>query len=196
VASGRLSVVVPHWPLDEEVDAALHHCLASLPHDCEKIVVVNAGTGFARNVNRGLTLATGDYVAVVGNDGRVVAGDVYDLCLPATVTSPRVVGKPGIEPSGFYGTFWVAPRDVLERVGLLDERFEGAFFEDDDYLARLKRAGIPTMQIASVLVASRRIGLTMSKVPEQARRWYEENERRFEEKWGSVPPVTDPEHEE
>jgi hypothetical protein len=40
-----LSVVVPHWPLDAEIDEALRACLTSLPRDCEKIVVVNQGTG-------------------------------------------------------------------------------------------------------------------------------------------------------
>ena len=67
-----LSVVIPHWPLDEEVDAALQRCVASLPLDCEKIVVVNEGTGFARNVNIGLTIAGGEFVAVVGNDTFVI----------------------------------------------------------------------------------------------------------------------------
>jgi GT2 family glycosyltransferase len=80
----------------------------------------------------------------------------------------------------------------LEHVGLLDERFEGAFFEDDDYLERLRRAGIPTRQIASVRVWSRPVGLTMSKLPDQGRTWLSTNERRFEEKWGWVPPPTDP----
>jgi glycosyltransferase involved in cell wall biosynthesis len=187
-----LSVVVPHWPLDEEVDEALRTCLASLPPDCEKIVVVNQGTGFAVNVNIGLRLARGDYVAVVTNDSRVVQGDVYDLCVPGAVTSPLVLGKPGIEPGGFHGAFWVAPRDVLDRVGFLDERFEGAFFEDDDYLERLRQAGVPTRQIASVHVESRRIGLTMSKLPDLGRTWFAENARRFEEKWGWTPAPTDP----
>ena len=54
----RLSVVVPHWPLDDEVDAALAACLRSLPDECEKLVIVNEGTGFAPNVNRGLRLAS------------------------------------------------------------------------------------------------------------------------------------------
>ena len=188
----RLSVVIPHWPLDAEVDDALRRCVASLPADCEKIVVVNDGTGFARNVNLGLGLAGGDFVAVVGNDGRVVEGDVYDLCVPGTVTSPRVVGKPGVEPGGFHGAFWVAPRSVVDRVGLLDERFEGAFFEDDDYVERLRRAGVPTARVDSVVVESRRVGLTMSKVPEQAAAWYAANELRFEEKWGWRRPPTDP----
>jgi glycosyltransferase involved in cell wall biosynthesis len=192
MSGSRLSVVVPHWPLDAEVDEALRACVASLPSDCEKIVVVNQGTGFAVNVNIGLRLATGDYVAVVTNDCRVVDGDVHDLCLPGTVTSPLVLEKPGIERGGFHGAFWVAPREVLDRVGLLDELFEGAFFEDDDYLERLRQAGIPTKQVVSVRVWSRRIGLTMSKLPDKGKEWLAVNERRFEEKWGWVPPPTDP----
>jgi glycosyltransferase involved in cell wall biosynthesis len=187
-----LSIVIPHWPIDEEVDEALKTCVASLPADSEKIVVVNEGTGFGRNVNIGLRLATGDYVAVVTNDSRIVEGDMHDLCVPGVVTSPVVLEKPGIEPGGFHGAFWVAPREVIDRVGLLDERFEGAFFEDDDYLERLRQAEIPTRQIASVHVWSRRIGLTMSKLPDRGKGWLSENERRFEEKWGWVPPPTDP----
>jgi hypothetical protein len=188
----RLSVVVPHWPIDEELDRALALCLASLPGDCEQLVVVNEGTGFALNVNIGLRLTTGDYVAVVTNDSHVVEGNVYDLCLPGTVASPRVLGKPGIEPGGFHGAFWVAPREVLDRVGLLDERFEGAFYEDDDFRERLRRAGIPTTQVSSVRVRSRRVGLTMSKLPDKGQGWLRENERRFREKWGWVPPPADP----
>ena len=81
-------MVVPHWPLDDEVDEALRRCLASLPGDCEKLVMVNQGTGFARNVNLGLRAASGDFVAVVGNDSQVVEGDVYELCVPDAVASP------------------------------------------------------------------------------------------------------------
>ena len=188
----RLSAVIPHWPLDEELNQALRVCLASLPPDCEKIVVVNEGTGFAVNVNIGLGLATGDYVAVVTNDSEVIQGDVYDLCVPGTVTSPLVLDKPGIAPGAFHGAFWVAPRGVIERVGLLDERFEGAFFEDNDYFERLRREGIPARQIDSVSVASLRIGLTMSKLPDRGKGWLEANERCFEGKWGWAPPPTEP----
>jgi GT2 family glycosyltransferase len=189
----RLSIVVPHWPIDAEVDEALRACLDSLPGDCEKLVILNDGTGFARNVNLGLRLARGDFIAVVTNDTRVIEGDVHELCVPGRVTSPIVLEKPGVEPGGFHGAFWVAPRDVIERVGPLDERFEGAFFEDDDYLVRLEHAGIPRQQVTTVRVVSRRIGLTMSKLRDQADSWYAANERRFEEKWGWVPPPTDPE---
>jgi GT2 family glycosyltransferase len=84
------------------------------------------------------------------------------------------------------------PREIFETVGLLDERFEGAFFEDDDYLERLRHAGIPTKQITSVRVWSRRIGLTMSKLSDRGKGWLAENERRFGKKWGWIPPPTDP----
>jgi hypothetical protein len=187
-----LSVVIPHWPLDEELDESLRACIGSLPLESEKIVVVNFGTGFALNVNIGLRLASGDYIAVVTNDSRVEDGDVYDLCVPGTVTSPVVLEKPGVDPGGFHGAFWVAPREVFDRVGLLDERFEGAFFEDDDFLERLQRAAVPIRQVSSVRVWSRRIGLTMSKLPDRGQGWLTTNKRRFEEKWGWTPPPTDP----
>lgn len=153
---GLLSVVIPHWPLDEETDEALRLCVSSFPPECERIVVVNDGTGYGRNVNVGLRLATGKYVAVVN------------------------------KPGGFHGSFWVVPRDVLDRVGTLDERFEGAYWEDDDFLLRVHKAGIPTRQVGSVRVKHRG-GLTTVKIPEH-RSWLDANERRFEEKWGFVPP--------
>jgi GT2 family glycosyltransferase len=185
----QLSFVIPHWPLDEEVDASLRRCIASLPTESEKIVVVNEGTGFARNVNIGLRLASGDFLAVVGNDTYVEAGDVHDLCVDGTVTSPLVAEKPSIDPDGFHGAFWVIPRPVVDEVGLLDERFEGGFYEDDDYLQRLRAAGVPVRQVCSVRAWSRPDGLTMSKLPpERVAAWVDENERRFEEKWGWAPP--------
>jgi GT2 family glycosyltransferase len=186
-----LSVVIPHWPLDEETDDALRRCVASFPAECERIVVVNDGTGYGRNVNVGLRLASGEYFAVVNNDCRLAEGDVYDLCVPGTVTSPLVIGErqgfgESIEPGGFHGSFWVVPRPVLDRVGLLDERYERAYWEDDDFLARLRQADVETRQVASVRVEHVG-GLTTLKVPEH-RSWLELNARRFEEKWGELPP--------
>ena len=148
VRKPRLSIVVPHWPLDDETDEALRRCVASFPPDCERIIVVNDGTGYGRNVNIGLRLASGDYCAVVNNDCRLDSGDVYDLCVPDAVTSPLVIGErqgfgESIEPGAFHGSFWVAPRAVLDPVGLLDERFERAYWEDDDFITRLRKRGSP-----------------------------------------------------
>jgi GT2 family glycosyltransferase len=185
-----LSLVIPHWPLDEETNEALRQCVASFPPECERIVVVNDGTGYGHNVNIGLVVASGDYLAVVNNDCRLDEGDVYELCVPDVVTSPLVVGArqgfgESIEPGGFHGSFWVVPRPILDRIGLLDARYEHAYFEDDDFLARLREARVPTRQVSSVRV--KHIGgLTTVKIPDH-RRWLEANAVRFKQKWGSLP---------
>jgi GT2 family glycosyltransferase len=186
-----MSVVIPHWPLDAETDAALARCVASFPRACERIVVVNEGTGYARNVNAGLRLATSDYVAVANNDTELVDGDVHDLCVPGVVTSPLVIGErqgfgEAIEPGAFHGCFWVAPRSLLDEVGLLDETLGRAYFEDDDLLHRLHAAGVETRQVPTVRV--RHTGaLTTAKLPEH-RDWLEASARSFEAKWGALPP--------
>ena len=126
---------------------------------------------------------------LVNNDCRLDQGDVYDLCVPDTVASPLVIGeRQGLGQSlgVFHGCFWVVPRPVLDRVGLLDERFARAYWEDDDFVARVRLAGFAIRQLDSVRV--RHVGgLTTVKVPEH-RDWLVANERRFEEKWGSLPP--------
>jgi hypothetical protein len=185
-----LSLVVPHWPIDEETDTALRACVTSFPPECERLVVVNDGTGYGRNVNLGLRLACGEWIAVVNNDCRVTEGNVYDLCVPGVVTSPLVIGErqglgESIEPGGFHGCFWVVPRSVLDQVGLLDERYEHAYWEDDDFLVRLRKAGIPTRQVASVQV--RHIGALSTLKIAQHRTWLEINQTKFEQKWGWLP---------
>jgi GT2 family glycosyltransferase len=156
--------------------------------------MINDGTGFGPNVNRGLVLATGEFIAVAGNDTWVVGGDVSDLCLAETVTSPLVIGDvpgiaPPLEPEGFHGCFWVAPRSVLNRVGLLDERFEHGFYEDNDFVARLRESNIETRLVRSVRV--RHVGgLTMLKLGTQPREWLARNEQIFREKWGWTPSPT------
>jgi GT2 family glycosyltransferase len=185
-----LSVVIPHWPMDEQTDGALRNCVSSFPAACERLVIVNQGTGYGHNVNIGLRIASGDYLAVVNNDCRVAEGNVYDLCIPGVVASPLVIGErqglgESIEPGGFHGCFWVVPRPVLDHVGLLDERYEHAYWEDNDFLTRLREASIPTRQVASVRV--RHIGALSTLKVHEHRTWLEINQAKFEQKWGSLP---------
>ena len=126
------------------------------------------------------------------NDSRVVEGDVYDLCVPGKVASPLVLEKPGVEQGGFHGAFWIAPRESSTpwacSTSASRERSSRTTTTSSGYGRRVSK----TVQIPSVRVWSRRIGLTMSKLPDKGQGWLASNERRFEEKWGWVPPVTDP----
>jgi GT2 family glycosyltransferase len=77
-------------------------------------------------------------------------------------------------------------RDVVERVGLLDERFGLGMFEDDDYVLRLRAAGYRVECAQDVLV--HHFGqATLGKLAATGEygQLFHENRRRFAEKWGS-----------
>lgn len=171
----KISVVIPHWPFSEEIDDTLKRCVDGLSGYDELIVAVNEGTGFAKAVNTGMRLSKGEYIAVVNNDIEWKSGDLSSLCVPGTVTSPRVNGV----SQCFWGCFFVVPRDVYEKIGGLDERFGIGYYEDDDYLMRLKEAGIPLGSVDCRIETKG--GATMSRfdVPELMR----VNREKFDKKW-------------
>jgi len=76
-------------------------------------------------------------------------------------------------------------RDVYEAVGPLDERFEVALFEDDDFSIRIRRAGYRVVFAEDVLVHHFGEGSLGALVPTgQHANLFEANRRRFEQKWG------------
>lgn len=84
-------------------------------------------------------------------------------------------------------TFFCAAmrRDVYEHVGPLDERFEVGLFEDDDYSARVHKAGLRVVCAEDVFV--HHFGeATFGKLAPtgQYGELFRENKGRFEQKWG------------
>lgn len=170
-----ISVIIPHWSLNEELDLLLEHCVKSLDAD-EIIVVINDGIGFGKAVNQGLRLANGEYLFVVNNDTVVLDGDLKDMCVPDTVTVPRINGQVDDMPRAFY----CMARSVYELIGGYDERFKMGYFEDDDFITRLHRHEVPIKKIDSVEV-SHLGGTTMHLLDRDA--IYEENKEKFHDKW-------------
>lgn len=77
-------------------------------------------------------------------------------------------------------------RDVLDRVGDLDERFGIGMFEDDDYARRVREAGYRTVCVEDVFVHHKgRASFGALERPEYTS-LFEENRRRFEAKWGGA----------
>lgn len=149
-----ISVVVPHWPHSPEIEAKLRRCVASLRAAVgEVIVVVNEPpapdrTDLARHINRGLALASGDWIVVAGNDTWLVRGQLEALCRPDTITSPAV--NDAVQP--FWGCFFCVPAAIFTRHGGFDEAFTG-YCEDADYAVRMSNAGIPLVGVPEVQVA-------------------------------------------
>ncbi len=101
--------------------------------------------GFTKNVNTGWKYATGDYVAIVNNDTRLVSGDMLDLCIPGKVTSPIIVNQ---EIKGLAGPFWVVPKEVAAERGYLMEEMK-TYASDEEYAKRVEDIfqKVPSVQI-------------------------------------------------
>jgi GT2 family glycosyltransferase len=94
-------------------------------------------------------MATGDYIACVSNDTRLVKGSLRDLCVPNTVTSPTVENQKNIKD--FAGSFFVVPRNIYQKIGMLDERMK-IFYSDEDYKRRLLGASVPLKMVETVII--------------------------------------------
>lgn len=104
--------------------------------------------GFTFAVNQGIKIARGDYIALVSNDTKLVSGDLKDLCVSGSSTSPKIDNQ-NIE--GFAGSFFVLPRDVIDKVGLLDESMK-IYYSDTEYIERLAKNNIPMQTVNSVVI--------------------------------------------
>jgi len=82
--------------------------------------------------------------------------------------------------------FCVALRkDVLERVGVLDERFEIGLFEDEDYCTRLTRAGYRLVCMEDVFIHHfGQASIGKLAADGEYGELFHKNRRKYEAKWG------------
>ncbi len=76
-----------------------------------------------------------------------------------------------------------ARRELLDRIGLLDEQFEVGMFEDDDLAQRVRRAGLRVVCAEDAFV--HHVGeAAFKKLPQdEYQRVFDANRARFEQKW-------------
>jgi glycosyltransferase involved in cell wall biosynthesis/predicted Zn-dependent protease len=88
-----------------------------------------------------------------------------------------------LEAERLVGFCLLLRRDVLDRVGVLDERFSLGYFEDDDLSVRVGRAGY-RLVVAQEVFIHHYGGRTFAGLGLDAHQQLHENFAKFKEKWG------------
>lgn len=168
----KISVVIPHVSVNASFETMLENCITSLKGEYDEfILVVNDGIGYGAAFNKGFKYAKGDFIIAVSNDTVLLKGSLKDLCIPDQVSYSE---------NSQFGCFFCLPRWVLEKIGGFDTRFGKAYFEDDNFLSRLRRAGIPYKRVEGVKV--HHIGGATVKAITTEDEWMQKNRPIYQER--------------
>lgn len=149
-----LQIVIPTYTTNDHLEKMAYDFATSYKQQGAKIIICEDGqraskwlmdladhyiynkdnVGFTKNVNRGwkYALANGaEYVGIVNSDTYWLSGNLDDLCIPDTVTSP-VLENQTFGNKQVRGSFFVVPRTVSDKIGFLDESMK-TYFSDQDY---------------------------------------------------------------
>jgi GT2 family glycosyltransferase len=159
--------------------------------------------GFVVGVNEGLSVATGAYICLVNSDAVITPdwraglfaalGDEAD---GVAAVGPVSDGMPWHQSLKFrgqgvqavpvvYGFCLLARRAVIERTGLLDERYGRGVVEVEDWCERARRLGLEFRVNTDVLVLHDEPHA--SYTPRVNAMLHIRNRRLFEAKWGVGP---------
>jgi len=201
----KISVGIPVYILDEELEFLTRRCLDSLNGDCELIIIDNASPiklkydcdiyiRNRKNIGNGaawnqiLKVATGDVILLSDNDvifppnWRELANHTENsIVFPAT----RNKGEQGFVER-LSGFFWMLDRKTQEKIGLIDEKYGIANFEDTDYFRRAELEGVKLKCVPEVKV-DHYSRATCDKV-EAVNSIYERNKKLYEDKFGEIYP--------
>lgn len=127
--------------------------------------------GFVKATNQGLKASTAPFVVLMNNDTEAAPGWLAALRAPLTgrvgatgpVTTARgswqgreavIPRRVRIIPPGMMLAFFcvMLRKDVIEKVGLLDETFGVGLGDDDDYSRRIQAAGYQLALVCGLVI--------------------------------------------
>lgn len=182
--------------------------LDDMPHVA---IMLGSNTGFIRATNAGIRASNGAYVCLLNNDTEVEAGWL-DRMLSVFEDDPQIGMVGPTTTAGSWqnrnkvmsrvqaDTRWVyvhtmlaffcvvLRRDVVEQVGMLDERYGVGFGDDDDYSRRVVQAGFRMALALDVLVHHHHRSTFRSLYStQQIRRMQSRNMAMYQRAWGPYP---------
>ncbi|MEF3312854.1 glycosyltransferase family 2 protein [Paenibacillus sp. GYB004] len=102
-------------------------------------------------------------------------------------TMNRSDGRKWEEVTRLVGLCFLFRRDLMDRIGLLDERFSPGHYEDDDYCYRTRLEGYRLLMAGDTVVHHHGSASFRKQGQERMDRLVETNYRKFIEKWGVDP---------
>jgi len=176
--------------------------------------------GYIQAVNQGLRISTAPYVCLLNNDVVVTTGwleRLIQFCKShheAGLVNPQQnhdpgkpmpedlegfaasqVGTPGewMELDHCTGGCLLIKREVIEKIGTLDEAYGQGYYEDNDYSRRAQRASYRCMRLLDTYVWHDIEG-SFKEDPERGEK-RKKNETLFRSRWGNPLRVIYPVHE-
>lgn len=146
---------------------------------------------FARNINLGIQAAGASDVILMNDDARLLTQNGFSewRLEPAIgICSAHLQGStpPRGEPTQLAFVCVYIPRAVIERVGLLDERFVGYGFEDYDYCRRAVAAGFRLAIWDGCIVDHSDARSSSFRTHPRWPQLIAQNRALYEEKWGTL----------
>ncbi|MCK5624961.1 glycosyltransferase [Candidatus Pacearchaeota archaeon] len=182
-----ISIIIPTCPGSEEI---LEKCISSIIKNTPEknyniIIIKNNFIGFAKAINEGLRRTKEDII-LLNDDTVVVEGWINDII--ETSKEYDIVGQKGYmrpEHFPFWGVY--IKRKVIDKVGLLDERFITGEWEDVDYCIRTIDAGFKLGETKYLRILHLHPSTTLrsikSKIPKEKQEKIKLNKQIFLDKW-------------
>ncbi len=204
-------IIVDNGSRDPEVARYLHALRGSGTVTVEKLFS-EANEGFAAGMNKGMRLSDAPFLCLLNNDCVVTDGWLEEMIAVARGRDDIGLVDPQSNTFGSWpdggasanehaallqdkkGKFvelghavafaCLIKREVVERVGYLDEAYQGVCYEDTDYSVRARKAGfIPVMAEASYVFHEEQAS---RKKLEDKEEIYRRNKKIYEGRWGRL----------
>lgn len=184
----KYSILVTAYDPEKKLTEMTDECLKSIKECSEgedyELIVLRDHLGLFSAYNVLFKQAKGEYLVVVPNDTVILSKDWLKLlAVPDTITSWHIgtfLLTGNKEPDGGVTCY---PRNIVDKVGLYDERFdEGYGFGDNDWFHRAHLLGVNLLEVP---VNIKHNGNTtyMTYWSDKKKEMYDHCEKLFKEKW-------------
>ena len=144
----------------------------------------NRGVAASWNILCKHILASNDYALIVNDD--VYLGyekRVVDEAIELAINN----GNPEFIRSEMSWSMFLISKDLFTQLGGFDEMFYPAYYEDSDYIYRMRLSGIEQHINPTLNPHTYRMNGTYEKAPELVNEAMQKNRDRYIEKWGGMP---------